>query len=827
MGEEHQEMEKRWQEFWKREGSFSTSERSNKPTYYVLDMFPYPSGEGLHVGHVAGYAATDVVARHRRQRGYEVLHPMGWDSFGLQAEQYAIRTGDHPRETTARNIARYRRQLQSLGFSYDWDREITTSDPQYYRWTQWIFTEIYRAGLARQEDVLVNYCPALKSVLANEEVKEGKSVVGGYPVERRPLRQWVLSITQYAERLLDDLDRLDWPDHLKNLQRHWIGKSEGMEVAFATAAGDLSIYTTRPDTLPWATFLVIAPEHPLLHALVTSEQEEAVARYLQVTATKSDFSRMENPEEASGVWTGAMATHPITGEALPIWVGDYVLMGYGTGAVMAVPGADRRDAHFAERHHLEVRIPYLPEDLSLMEGTHFWEGEGKATPLPGADYAGQGREEVEASVISTLEKTGRGKRRTMYQLRDWLFSRQRYWGEPIPLIHGEEGECHLLGGDELPLTLPDIEEYTPLGEGASPLERAEEWVNVSRGKRETHTMPQWAGSCWYYLRFCDPHNGEKAWGKEREERWLPVDLYIGGVEHAVLHLLYARFWHKVLYDLGHVSSPEPFQRVCNQGLVVAKAYQRPGGGYVAPHEVIWRGDQPYDKEGEPLLETLEKMSKSKLNGVAPDAIIARFGADTLRLYMLFMGPFDKEKVWDDQAISGCRRFLDRVERLFTPDRIGGESAEAMRLVRRLVALVSRDIDALSFNTAIAHLMTCSKELIALASCPREALTLFLQALSPFAPHLGEELWQRLGHPPGTLSQAAYPAWEASWLEEEKVTYILQINGKLRKRWDLPKGESQDSLMERLQGEESLRPYLEGRIRRIIFIPDKLMNIVTD
>ncbi|MCB1115821.1 MAG: leucine--tRNA ligase, partial [Chlamydiia bacterium] len=650
----HLEIEKKWQKIWKDKELFNAKVDRSKPKYYILDMFPYPSGAGLHVGHVTGYTATDILARYKRQKGFNVLHPMGWDSFGLQAEQYAIRTGTHPKETTEKNVNTYRRQLQSLGFSYDWEREFATSDPSYYKWTQWIFTKLYEKGLAYEGEILVNYCPALGTVLANEEVEDGKAKEGGYPVERRPLRQWVLKITAYAERLLEDLEALDWPDYLKTLQRNWIGKSVGAKVTFLEneSKQPISVFTTRHDTLFATTFLVLSPEHPLGLEITTSAQEKEVKAYLKETAKKSDLERTELAKEKTGVWTGAYAINPINDALIPIWVADYVLMGYGTGAVMGVPGGDERDFAFAQKYNLPIIPPYDPiieevpegmtkEDLRLEvlagkrcsnTGGVAINGKSDKLSIEGLDV-----EEAKSRVAAWLEESKQGERCTTYKLRDWLFSRQRYWGEPFPILHFEDGTKRALDLDELPLTLPELTAYKPEGEGKTPLDNAQDWVHITdpktgkKGTRETNTMPQWAGSCWYYLRFCDPKNETKAWGEEEENYWMPVDMYVGGVEHAVLHLLYARFWHKVLYDAGYVSTKEPFQTLRNQGLVTAKSYKKPAGGYVAPEEA---------KEETGLIEMVEKMSKSKLNGVPPDEIIDEYGADSLRLYEMFMGPFD-------------------------------------------------------------------------------------------------------------------------------------------------------------------------------------------
>ncbi len=786
-------IEKKWQAIWKKNKTFRCEVDLSKPKYYVLDMFPYPSGAGLHVGHVTGYTGTDILARYKRQRGFNVLHPMGWDSFGLPAEQYAIRTGTHPAVTTKANIDTYRRQLESLGFSYDWDREIATSDATYYKWTQWIFTKLFEQGLAYEAEVNVNYCPTLGTVLANEEVENGRAKEGGYPVERRPLKQWILKITAYADRLLADLDLLDWPEHLKKLQVNWIGRSEGATIAFVEEATrePIVVFTTRPETLPGVTYLVLAPEHPLVDLVTTAGQKGAVEEYRQRTMAKTDLERTDLAKTKTGVWTGAYVLHPVTGKKVPLWVADYVLVGYGTGAVMAVPAQDERDAEFAAVYKLPV-IP-VPEDVSV-EGTITW-----------------------------LEQHGKGNRSVHYKLRDWLFSRQRYWGEPIPILHFADGTMRSLGLDELPLTPPALDDYKPAGSGESPLAKVRQWVEITDPKtgkkalRETNTMPQWAGSCWYYLRFCDPQNTRAAWSQEAENYWMPVDLYVGGVEHAVLHLLYARFWHKVLFDLKLVHTAEPFMTLRNQGLVTARSYKKPQGGYVAPEEAK---DSP-----EELIVQMEKMSKSKLNGVSPDEIIEEFGADALRLYEMFMGPFDREKVWNTDAVTGCRRFLNRLYELATSEKISEvETQEALKLTHRLVALVLNDIEQLQFNTAIAHMMEFLNNFSPLATYPRSCLKRVVQMVYPFAPHIGEELWELLGEKE-TITYAPIPPVDPKYLIDDVATYVVQINGKLRGRFDLPKDKTEEELMKLVRQKPELEKYLVGEVVKTVFVPNKLLNIV--
>lgn len=822
-----QQIEKKWQRYWQENQTFKASIDRDMPKYYVLDMFPYPSGSGLHVGHVVGYTATDIIARYKRQKGFAVLHPMGWDSFGLPAEQYAIRTGTHPAKTTAENIATYRRQLQSLGFSYDWDREIATSDASYYKWTQWIFTLLYKQGLAYEAEMLVNYCPFLGTVLSNEEVENGRSKDGGHPVVRKSLRQWVLKITAYAERLLEDLESLDWPEGLKKLQTNWIGKSEGATVCFPL--GDehevIEVFTTRPDTLFGVTYLVLAPEHPLVDIIATRTKE--VAAYKAEVASKSDLERTELAKEKSGVWTGAYASHPVTGEKLPIWIADYVLGHYGTGAVMAVPAHDERDYAFAMQMNLPVK--------KVIEGeSDCWTGPGlcinsRASTL---NLDGLDNETAKARVCNYLQEKNLGSARVSYKLRDWLFSRQRYWGEPFPILHFEDGTKRALDIDELPLCPPTVENYKPTEDGLSPLAKVPAWVHLvdeKTGKkcyRETNTMPQWAGSCWYYLRFVDPHNTEEAWGQEAESYWMPVDLYIGGAEHAVLHLLYARFWHKVLFDLKLVTTKEPFQALRNQGLIVAHSYKRPGGLYVSPDDVEKRGEAYFDtKTGEELIVQVEKMSKSKLNGLTPDDMIKEYGADALRIYEMFMGPLDKEKIWSTEAVQGSWRFLNRFYDLCTSDKVKEcESLEGLKLAHKLLHAVSTDIELLQFNTAISKMMEFVNSFSKLDVYSKEAVLIAVQVIASFAPHMAEELWQMLGQEsPVSLSQL--PEVQRELLVEDMVTYVVQVNGKLRGRFDLPKGKNQEEIMALAKDNPTIAKYMEHGVQKVIFVPDKLLNLV--
>jgi leucyl-tRNA synthetase len=846
-----QAVEKKWQKIWSREKTFKSQIDPLKPKYYILDMFPYPSGAGLHVGHVTGYTGTDILARYKRQLGFNVLHPMGWDSFGLPAEQFAIRTGTHPSITTHANITTYRRQLESLGFSYDWDREVATSEPSYYKWTQWIFTKLFEKGLAYEAEINVNFCPALGTVLANEEVENGKSKEGGYPVERRPLKQWVLKITAYADRLLNDLDLLDWPDHLKKLQSNWIGRSDGTTVVFVEESTDepISVFTTRPDTLFGATYLVLAPEHPLVDKITTLEQSEEIAAYRQQTAQKNDMERTELAKEKSGVWTGAYVIHPITEERIPIWIADYVLMGYGTGAVMGVPAHDERDFEFAHLYKLPIVAVYDPDLFSIpsdnllspqeirdsvLSGKICWTKGGRLIQSSFGDLTlnNLSMDQAKETAIQWLERHSKGSRTVHYKLRDWLFSRQRYWGEPIPILHFADKTMRALGLDELPLTPPPLEDFKPASSGQSPLSKVPSWVEIvdpktgKKALRETNTMPQWAGSCWYYLRFCDPKNQTEAWGEAAEKYWMPVDLYVGGVEHAVLHLLYSRFWHKVLYDCGLVHTVEPFMTLRNQGLVIAPSYKLPQGGYVDPKEAIEKEGSFVTATNEKLIVQNEKMSKSKLNGVSPDEIIEEFGADALRLYEMFMGPFDKEKVWNTDAVSGCKRFLNRFyDMVFSDKVIDEENIAALKLAHRLVDGVSKDMEALQFNTAIAKMMEFLNAFIPLSTYPKSCLKRAIQMLYPFAPHIAEECWEELGERT-SLTYTPIPPVEPKYLIDETATYVIQINGKMRGRFELPMNQDEKTLLSLVQQKPEIAKYLEGEIIKTVFVPNKILNLVT-
>ncbi|HDR7389206.1 TPA: leucine--tRNA ligase [Bacillus toyonensis] len=798
----HQEIEKKWQGYWEENKTFRTPDETEKPKFYALDMFPYPSGAGLHVGHPEGYTATDILSRMKRMQGYNVLHPMGWDAFGLPAEQYALDTGNSPAEFTELNINTFRNQIKALGFSYDWDREVNTTDPNYYKWTQWIFLKLFEKGLAYVDEVPVNWCPALGTVLANEEIIDGKSERGGHPVERRPMRQWMLKITAYGDRLLEDLDELDWPESLKDMQRNWIGRSEGAEVHFNIDGTDekFTVFTTRPDTLFGASYCVLAPEHALVADITTAEQKEAVEAYINSVKMKSDLERTELAKEKTGVFTGAYAVNPVNGEKLPIWIADYVLATYGTGAVMAVPAHDERDYEFASTFNLPMKEVVKGGDITKEAYT------GDGAHVNSAFLDGLNKEEAIAKMIEWLEVTSAGNQKVTYRLRDWLFSRQRYWGEPIPVIHWEDGTMTAVKEEELPLVLPKTENIRPSGTGESPLANIDEWVNVvdpetgKKGRRETNTMPQWAGSCWYYLRYMDPNNNEALVDPEKVKQWLPVDIYIGGAEHAVLHLLYARFWHKVLYDIGVVPTKEPFQQLFNQGMILG--------------------------------ENNEKMSKSKGNVVNPDDIVASHGADTLRLYEMFMGPLDASIAWSENGLDGARRFLDRVWRLFVQD--NGELSEKItdapnkeleKAYHQTVKKVTEDYAELRFNTAISQMMVFINDAYKANTLPKEYVEGFVKMIAPVAPHIGEELWSKLGYNK-TITYASWPTFDESKLVEDEVEIVVQIMGKVRAKLTMSKDASKEE-MEQL-ALEAIKEQIEGKtVRKVIVVPGKLVNVVAN
>jgi leucyl-tRNA synthetase len=838
-------IEPKWQAVWQERRTFRTptdsAELAGKPKFYVLDMFPYPSGAGLHVGHPEGYTATDVVARMKRMQGCNVLHPMGWDAFGLPAERAAVRENLHPADITARNIATFRRQIQRLGFSYDWDREINTSSPDYYRWTQWIFLRLYERGLAYMADVPVNWCPALGTVLANEEVKDGCYVETGDPVERRLMRQWMLKITEYAERLLEDLDLVDWPESVKEMQRNWIGRSEGADVLFRIDGRDdgFTVFTTRPDTLFGATYCVLAPEHPLVDEITSDERRAEVRSYVEDALHKSELARADLAKSKTGVFTGAYAVNPVNDERIPIWIADYVLMTYGTGAIMAVPGQDQRDWDFAEVFGLPIiRTVKPPPDF---DGTA-WLGDGPAINSGFLD--GLEVDDAKATIIDWLEERDLGRRKVQYKLRDWLFSRQRYWGEPFPIVHTADGDVAPLSNDWLPVELPAIDEYRPTEDGRPPLARAgDDWLNVElpdgrAATRETNTMPQWAGSCWYYLRFLDPNNDLAPWSQESERYWMPVDLYVGGVEHAVLHLLYARFWHKVLYDCGLVHTAEPFQKLFNQGMVLAYSYRDARGKYYHPSEVdeLEDGRVLAKATGEELQAQVEKMSKSKLNVVNPDEVIERYGADAMRLYEMFMGPLDVQKPWQMKGVEGVNRFLQRVWRLVVDEKTGalnhkltdaaaGSEPTLERTLHKTIKKVTEDTESLQMNTAIAQMMIFVNQATASATLPRDAVTTFLRLLAPYAPHICEELWQRIVNR-DLIAHANWPVHDESLCVDDMVPIVVQINGKKRDELQVPK-DADNATLERLAlASERVGKFLEGQQpRRVIVVPGRLVNIV--
>ncbi|MDE0569730.1 MAG: leucine--tRNA ligase [Verrucomicrobiales bacterium] len=851
-------IETKWQSHWDQQETFKSLNPGDEgfdpemPKFYALDMFPYPSGQGLHVGHPEGYTATDIISRYKRMLGFNVLHPMGWDAFGLPAEQYAIEHGIHPRDTTAKNIAYFKQQLKSIGFSYDWDREINTTDPAYYRWTQWIFLKLYNSyydegnqaatpiveliekrkeeypdenaterrsfidkhRLAYIDKVAVNWCPALGTVLANEEVVDGKSERGSHPVERKPMRQWMLRITAYGDRLIEELEDLDWPEGIKSLQRNWIGRSEGADVHFELpgTGNKVTVFTTRPDTLFGATYMVLAPEHPLVDEVAGVEHSESIDNYRNEIATKSDLERTDLAKSKTGVFTGGYAVNPINGEEIPIWIADYVLMTYGTGAIMAVPAHDDRDNEFAKQFNIEIRTVVQPKEEENDEASCFT-GEGIAINSPLID----GLQTTEAKEVVTdwLESNGFGKRAVNFKLRDWLFSRQRYWGEPFPISWDNEGSHHAIPEDALPIQAPEMEDFKPTGDARPPLSKAKEWVNHEEGyKRETNTMPQWAGSCWYYLRYCDPNNAERFISTEAEKYWMNVDLYVGGTEHAVLHLLYSRFWHKVLYDLGYVKTKEPFQKLINQGMILG--------------------------------EDGQKMSKSRGNVINPDTVIEEYGADSLRLYEMFMGPLEQVKPWSNKGVEGVHRFLARVWRLFMENSQEGEwvlsskikevepSKQQLKILHETIKKVTHDIESLDFNTAIAQMMVFTNAFTGAEERPIKELTIFLQLLNPFAPHITEELFAIIAEifpqiiDKNEISKMPWPEYDEKYLIEDEVEIVVQVNGKLRDKMTICKNDSEEEIKFQCQELEKIKPFLEGvTIRKIIVVPGKLVNIVAN
>ena len=850
-------IEPKWQRFWSSERTFKTPREvdTSKPKFYALDMFPYPSGAGLHVGHPEGYTATDIVARYKRMTGHNVLHPMGWDSFGLPAEQYAIETGTHPSVTTKTNVGRFREQLQSLGFSYDWDREVATCDATYYKWTQWIFLRLLEKDLAYQAEVPVNWCPALGTVLANEEVIDGLSERGNHPVIRKPMKQWMLKITEYADRLLEDLDELDWPDSIKEMQRNWIGKSEGAQLSFsvdgfAADAEKLEVYTTRPDTLFGATYLVVAPEHAMIDALAVGAQKDAVSEYVLAASRKSDLERTELSKEKTGVFTGSYAVHPLAGEKLPIWVADYVLGSYGTGSIMAVPAHDERDYEFAQT--FDLPIVEVVEKPKGAEGVYSGGGKMMNSACDAINVDGLKNVDAGAKIVEYVDARGLGYKKTNYKLRDWLFARQRYWGEPFPVVFPEDdpNTAVPIPESELPLVLPETDNFKPSGGGEGPLANCDEWVRTvdpRTGKpalRETNTMPQWAGSCWYYLRFIDPSNEDALIDGSLEKYWLPVDLYVGGAEHAVLHLLYARFWHKVLYDIGVVSTKEPFQRLVSQGMILGEveysARVDDAGAFVEGNktsgaQTVKVNADEVTKKGDGFVLTANpkvkisarahKMSKSRGNVVNPDDIVGAYGADSLRLYEMFMGPLRETKVWQTKGVEGCFRFLARTYRLL--DKVTDEKPdeEGLRALHKCIAKVTEETEQMRFNTAISAMMELTNACTKMDAVSREILEPFALMLSPYAPHLSEEMWERLGHS-GSNSQAAWPEADESLLVEDTVDIGVQVNGKMRGTISVSLETTQDEAMEAALSQESVKKFTEGvDIKKIIYVPGKILNIV--
>ncbi|HXI60698.1 MAG TPA: leucine--tRNA ligase [Polyangia bacterium] len=837
---EHRTVEPKWQARWKDAGLHKTPNDPARPKFYALDMFPYPSGAGLHVGHCEGYTATDIITRWKRMQGWNVLHPMGWDAFGLPAENYAIKHGIHPRVTTEQSIANFHRQIDAVGFAYDWDREINTTDPAYVRWTQWIFLQLYKRDLAYEGVIPINWCPSCKTGLANEEVSQGRCERCGSAVERKDMRQWLLRITRYADRLLHDLGEVDWPESTLAMQRNWIGRSEGAEVVFRTAAPvagrELRVFTTRPDTLFGATYMVLSPEHPLVDELTAPAQKAAVAAYQTEARYKSDLERTDLAKDKTGVFTGATAVNPVNGKEIPIWIADYVLASYGTGAIMAVPAHDERDFAFARKFGLPI-VQVVRSEVVQPAG---------ATPDPDAAFVGDGiavnsgpldglpTADAKKKIIADLETRGVGKGTVSYRLRDWVFSRQRYWGEPIPLVHCPAHGTVAVPESQLPVRLPDVERYAPTGTGESPLAAIDEWVNTTcptcggPAKRETNTMPQWAGSCWYYLRFLDPHNDRAAWDPSKEKQWMAVDLYVGGAEHAVLHLLYARFWHKVLFDMGLVSTKEPFKKLRHQGTVLAYSYQDALGRYHEPSEVEFRGEKAFLREtGEPLKITVEKMAKSKMNGVNPDDVISEYGADVMRLYEMFMGEFELPKPWDPRAIEGVNRFLKRVWRLveaWDPATAPGEDRH-LSLRHKTIKRVTVDLERMQFNTAVAAMMEYLNELIAGGATREDVLTL-IKLVGPYAPHVGDEAWEKMGQP-GFLIQAAWPTYDEALTQDATVTLGVQVDGKVRGSVELARDASEDEARAAALGVANVAKHLEGRaIKKFIYKPGRIIGIVS-
>lgn len=874
------EIEQKWQKYWEENKTFKTNDDFSKPKYYILDMFPYPSGAGLHVGHPEGYTATDILSRYKRMKGFNVLHPMGYDAFGLPAEQYAIQTGTHPALTTQKNCDNFRRQIKAIGLSYDWDREINTTDPKYFKWTQWIFKKLYDTyfdeeqqkgrpiselvipdevkaqgeeavaeyirskRLAYYDNAQVWWCDSCKTVCANEEVlTDGSHEKCGHQVVRKNLKQWLLRIPHYGERLLSGLDQLDWPEGVKDMQRNWIGKSTGAEVDFKIDGLDekLRVYTTRPDTLFGATYMVVAPEHEMLNEIVTDDKKPAVEAYVKAAALKSDLDRTDLAKEKTGVFTGRYAINPVNHAKIPIWVADYVLMGYGTGAIMAVPAHDTRDFEFAKEFDIPVICILDPKDAEnreeILAGNACWTEDGEyinsASENTGLDINGLNKSAGIQQTVAWLEERGLGKATVNFKLRDWLFSRQRYWGEPFPVIHWEDGEVSLVDDHDLPLELPELEEYKPSESGESPLANAEDWLVVTdkngrKGRRETNTMPQWAGSCWYYLRYIDPNNTDSIFDVKKENYWMPVDLYVGGAEHAVLHLLYARFWHKVLFDLGVVSTDEPFQKLFNQGMILAFAYETATGAKVASDLVEEKDGKYYHTEtGEELKQIVAKMSKSLKNVVNPDDVIDRYGADALRLYEMFMGPLDERKPWAENGVKGVFNFLARAYRFFADKANivdGQEDPEVAKLLHQTIQKVEHDIENMKFNTGISALMVFNNLALKKGKVTKATAETFAKILAPYAPHMAEELWALYGHAE-TLAYEAWPEVDQSLLQENTHEYPVSFNGKMRFKIELPIDMEKEEIEKTVLADERAAKWLEGKtVRKFIFVPKKIINV---
>ena len=803
MAYNHKNIEKKWQDYWDSNKIFKTHDNLDKPKYYVLDMYPYPSGSGLHVGHPLGYIATDIIARYKRHKGFNVLHPMGWDAFGLPAEQYAIKTGTHPSITTRENVKNFKRQIKMLGFSYDWDREINTTDPNYYKWTQWIFIQLYNKGLAYEAEVPVNWCPELKAVLANEEVVDGKSDIGGFPVLRVPMRQWMLKITDYAESLLNGLDDLDWPQSIKELQRNWIGKSVGARIHFDIPSINerLTVFTTRHDTLFGATYIVLAPEHPLVHKIVSDEQKDEVESYIEEAAKKSDLDRTQLNKNKTGVFLGNHALNPANDAKMPIWISDYVIMGYGTGVIMAVPGQDQRDWDFAKKFDLKI--------IRTVQVSEGFNGEAYTEDGPAVNSGfldGLYIEDAKEKILNWLEKENKGERAIQYKLRDWLFSRQRYWGEPIPIVHKGE-ETVAIDENELPLELPEVDKYEPSGTGESPLANIKEWVEIKDSNneilalRETNTMPQWAGSCWYYLRFIDPKNDKMAWDNDKENYWMPVDLYIGGAEDAVLHLLYSRFWHHVLYDLGLVSTKEPFKKLFNQGMILGS-------------------------DG-------TKMSKSRGNVINPDETVDIYGSDSLRIYEMFMGPLDKGKPWSTTGLQGCSRFIKKLWSILVDDagelsdHISHEESdkETNQIFHQMIMKVSENLENLHFNTCVSEFMIFTNHIQKLDKINIELVKTFIILINPFMPHLAQELWELIGET-DELSYQKWPSYDINVAQQDIITIAVQINGKRRSEIEISRNQTENDVITKAKADPKVFTYLKNsEIVKEIYIKEKILNIV--